>query len=272
MLVFRRVEYKRGTDIELYLSYKDGQFALPHKIPTRFAERCTAVGAALEIQSSPLPQSTLQNKKVFQDFGVWITRDDCTLRGGLKVPTVYGIAIDGSVVSAWGRLPEPSVIVRVGYHGTSLECWDSIRKSELRPSLGQMGHGVYLGSFWKACRFAARDQAYKWRDRGVLLRVLWEARGEELLVPRSIPCPCDTLCKGRPYEQRLISAHELVWTDSGWGTLQVGQLPSGKWITHNEEWVTAPANVLRLCEAVEIDKSSVSGEKYDPLQRNIECL
>jgi hypothetical protein len=145
----------------------------------------------------------------------------------------------------------------------------------LRPSFGQLGFGVYTGSFWKACRFAVRDQDYKLKVHPCVLRVLWKCNQTlELSFPSSSPCRCK-LCEGKSAEEARACGHELDWRSPlPWqsGFLVPSQLSNGRWITRNEEWVCAPAAVLRLQQVAFIDAASVEGPHYNPLQRDIRIL
>lgn len=191
--------------------------------------------------------------------GFWITRDDLTPRGGVR--SVFGIPLDDI---AW---PVSTSFVKVAYHGTALENIESIRKTSLRASFGQMGTGVYIGSFWKASRFAGRDQSYQFRKNPLVLRILC-LRENMISFPRLEECSCK-LCEEKSPEQKRAAGHTLHYMDTC-AELRLGQFSSGKWITQNEEWVIPQSFILRISEGVELKKESIARPHYDPLQRDIE--
>jgi hypothetical protein len=217
----------------------------------------------------------------FQENGLWITKDDYKSVGSVK-PTVFGITLHESIKWAfnviWEKYPTESPHkVFVGYHGTSLEAWKSISKeNHLRPSFGQLGHGVYVGSFWKACRFAGRDQDYKFRNHPIVLRVLLKCIPEkQLTFPRKEECTCKMFCEGQKKELVEACAHEYDWNtpqEYSYGFLKPTQMSDGKWITKNEEWIFPSHSIIRLAEAVELNKESIAKPDYDPWQRNIKIL
>lgn len=241
-------------DEELFLELREGKLVLPEKIPRRFLNRMTPEKHYFWIESMPHHDMPLRNHASLKD-GIWITRDDLTYRGGGI--TMFGVPIQEL------QWPFPKNNIRVAYHGTAKENMDSIRAHSLRPTFGQLGVGIYVGSFWKACRFAGRDQKYQLRDEPLVLRVLWE---EENIIsfPRREECTCE-ICANRSSEQRQACGHLLIH-DKTCGELRVGKYSTGKWITQNEEWVIP--RVLRISECMELDKNTLS-EVYDPLQRDI---
>lgn len=202
--------------------------------------------------------------------GFWITRDDTTERGGMRA--VFGIPLHPDVCSSFGMLggflsfPSP---VMVAYHGTSKANYASIQQHGLHATHGQLGKGLYIGSFWKACRFAGRDQTYTLRSDPIVLRILWT--GTIQVYPSSVACPC-SMCSAKPEEKRLTCDHLKVWNNFDAGQLRIGQYSDGKWITQNEEWCVAPSCILRLGEMVDIDPASISGPHYDPTQRTIRIV
>jgi hypothetical protein len=236
----------------------DGILKLPDMIPTKFIGRCQRFEHGYFIESSIHPDIPMRSKESFKN-GFWITQDDLTVRGGTR--TVFGVPLDDI---AW---PLESSNVKVSYHGTAAENLDSIRKTSLRETFGQMGTGVYVGSFWKACRFAGRDQSYQFRKNPLVLRILC-LRANMISFPRLEECTCE-LCELKTREQRRAAGHTLHFVDTC-AELRIGQFSTGKWITQNEEWVIPQSFILRISEGVELKTESLARPNYDPLQRNIE--
>jgi len=282
--VFRHNGY---WEVLIVLRGSTRRWEYPPSIPAKYASRIKAqstVGCWVESAAHAKPYYT--NCDLLQD-GMWVCKDDFEPRGGVA-PAVFGIPLPpspfGPELEQWKSGPE----VRVAYHGTSRENFESISSTGLRCTLGMLGEGVYLGSFWKACRFAARGQDYKERTYPTVVRVLWQCAEEDILkFPRKwIDGWC--LC-GKCYvnkEQREYCAHTYDWkADSKCpppkpyyaGPWKAGQLlpckyPSGKWVTQNEEWVLNPSCILSICQAVQLDMTTIARPHYDPLQRNIGIL
>lgn len=110
--------------------------------------------------------------------GVWVSAADLVPWGGVPGTdvsariTVFGVPVCTRAASSAKAMLQkldagipPHAGLRHGvvlYHGTHRAGFRGIRDSGFRlsPSLtGMLGPGVYLGSFWKAVRFASRDGA-----------------------------------------------------------------------------------------------------------------
>lgn len=284
VILYRRVPCQGGyVDTEVFVELRDGVLSFPRTLPDRFEGRVTATDLTfvLHTKSSPFQSPTIVSQAILASQGIWITEDDTLSRGGVE-PRVFGIPLDANVLSAWLVLPEEpskhgSWRVRVGYHGTDGAHMQSIqRENVLRPSLGQLGLGVYTGSFWKACRFAVRDQDYHFRNDPCVLRVLWLCdESKHLSFPTQTPCTCTQWCAKKTAEEARACAHELDWsTEVRWqsASLFPSQMSNGRWITHNEEWVCSPRAVERLQQIAFVNCESVDKPHYNPLQRSIQIL
>jgi len=283
-VLYRRVPCQHGyVDTEVFVVLQHGVFRFPTELPKRFEGRTqpTDLPFVLQVYSSPFEKPTLVTLDSLETQGIWITEDDTMRRGGVG-PRVFGLPLDTEVESAWLLLPlEPSKKtawrIRVGYHGTDGKSMTSIAETNvLRPSLGQLGFGVYTGSFWKACRFAVRDQDYNFKENPCVLRVLWLCNESKVLTfPRKSPCRCKQFCDGKTAEEAQACGHELDWrAEIPWqsASLVPSQLPSGRWITKNEEWVCPPSAVQRLQQVAFINTRTVEGPHYNPMQRDIQIL
>ena len=272
---------------------------LPNQMPPKYSDRILKnFKDVYWIQSLSHASSTRTNLNSLKK-GVWICEGDCQSFGGIQ-PTLFGILLHYEIQTAFTIYKDilvswstnSWVFSRVGYHGTSLENYEKICESGLKSSFGMLGTGVYLGSFWKACRFAVRDQEYKFRTNPSVLRVVWMCNDEDILTfPRKIMyCLCAE-CYMRP-EQRSFCGHTMDWTSEKifpektvsdrvegqgirfWaGHLKPCKFPnSSKYVTQNEEWVLNPSTIVRLAECVIVDVNSVSKPHYDPKQRDIKIL
>ena len=261
MYVLRRVPVRSGWDEQLLVVLRDGEWTLPPTLPTRYKDRAV-FDKEWHVKSESHGKTTRCGTVSFYN-GMWATRDDSTSLGGS--PTIFGRPIEFRVLHRLKALRHEGDEVRVAYHGTSGEAYKSIRKSSLNPTRGQLGIGVYVGSFWKACRFAARDQNYAWRAEPTVIRVLWTC--DSILTFPLEACTCDS-CFSKPPVKRSVCRHGWEWKRQA-GFLPVGQYDDGTWITRNEEWCIDPQSILQLAEAVVLDSATVNGPHYDPLQRDI---
>jgi hypothetical protein len=283
VILFRRVACKQDyVDTEVFVTMQGGVFDFPARIPKKYRGRTRSTDSPFvhEVLSTPFDTITPACRVSFEAHGMWITEDDTVPKGNVDA-RVFGIPLSSDVCAAWSAVPvEASKAgawrVRVGYHGTDVSALPSICTNSLKPSLGQLGFGVYVGSFWKACRFAVRDQDYSFRSNPVVVRVLWLCNTQKQLVfPQKSPCPCSTFCALKSEEKRRACGHELHWlTEERWqnGFLPPSQFSDGKWITRNEEWVMPTSALERLQQVVRINVESVNGPNYDPEQRNIEII
>lgn len=284
-ILFRRVPCRQGhVDTEILVVLRDKVLCLPTTVPSRFEPRATptSVPHVLEIASTPFDGPTIIRQDALASSGMWITQDDTSARGGVE-PRVFGIPLDTDVLSAWKAIPSESTTrpsswrVLVGYHGTDGQHMESIvRDNVLRPSLGQLGVGLYTGSFWKACRFAVRNQDYAFRENPCVLRVLWLCdTSRHLSFPTQNACSCKRWCAEKSPEEARACGHELDWsTELPWqsASLFPSRFSNGRWITQNEEWVCPPSAVERLQQIAFIDCESVDKPHYNPLQRSIQIL
>ena len=250
-------------------------FDLPDKIPERFQHRIQSSSQSRVLVSSlPHVKPVLSNTSSFEQCGIWLCAGDAEPRGGVPelgvaaISSVFGIPLTSRLIAALQTL---ACDVRVVYHGTGEENFASISLVGLYMTFGQLGTGVYLGSFWKACRFAGRDQDYKRRDSPLVLRVLVRTVSEVLYPRPGHACAC-VLCEKKSRDRAAACDHSKTWTGGSCGTLLLKRYEDGAWITKNEEWAYARADILRIAEAVRLDKETISGPHYDPLQRDIRIV
>ena len=164
----------------------------------------------------------------------------------------------------------------VMYHGTAGDNINSILVEGFKPTQGMLGHGVYFGSFWKACRFACRDQHYNFRDVGTVIRCVLPKQSYKL------PSPCGCIsCIENFHEtspRRLVCDHISSWKSLGLcgayapaavescGTKRDG---SSIYTLKNDEWCVDDKHCGEILDIKSVDMSTVDGPHYNPLQRNI---
>ena len=289
---------------ELFVILEKDVLVLPSELPDKYKSRIlsshsSCEGIVLFIDSLPHSSSTRTNQSLLKQ-GLWICEGDCEPQGGIS-PCVFGLPLSPHAYTAF-TLQKDILFqkagaelkkTRVAYHGTSYENYQGICAEGFKCTFGMLGTGVYLGSFWNACRFAARDQHYKFRENPCVLRIIWTCKDQDILnFPRKVMyCFCSE-CSLRP-EQRSFCGHTLDWQADAkvypkkvpidhvegqgiryWaGCLKPCKFPdSEKWVTHNEEWVLNPTCIIRLAECATLNLDSVEQTHYNPFQRNIKIL
>ena len=286
---------------ELLVFLENDVLVLPSVFPEKYKSRILSThgDSVVFLDSSAHSSSTRTNRNLLKQ-GIWICEGDCEPLGGVS-PSVFGIPLSLEACKAFSTHNEALVQrskvalkkTRIAYHGTSYENYLGICALGFKCTFGMLGTGVYLGSFWKACRFAARDQNYKFRETPSVLRVVWTCEDQDMLnFPRKIMyCFCGE-CYMRP-EQRSFCGHTMDWQDDAkvfpekvpvdrikgqgtryWaGSLKPCKFPdSDKWVTQNEEWVLNPTCIIRLAECATLNLDSVEQTHHNPLQRNIKIL
>lgn len=268
----------------------------PSAVPPRYLHRvyarteCRGAEVVL-VHSSVFPTPSLLDRESIARSGVWIVAADAIPAGEVREEgvvaqcSVFGLqlaesyeALAAVCSSVSAPRPQPNLVL---YHGSSSSNWTSIAAAGLRPSKGMLGMGVYLGSFWKATRFAARTQDYQLRDEGGSISRVYVFAPFLLAMPaRETPayfCPCDecaALIKhGSPasMERLAHTDHESRWAaDEACDGLFLEPrrcaTDTRRWIVRNAEWCVRP-RCLRVQNGARLDMQSVFAEHYDPLQR-----
>lgn len=150
--------------------------------------------------------------------------------------------------------------LRVMYHGTTRDAWNSIRNDGFRESgVGMLGKGVYMCNAIRAGRrYAARDPSYKHRlsIEGMLLRcVAYISLSMPIAVKTAdttqtyefpyeksdAKCPCD-VCKFDRTNRPIVSDHKTLWSVDSSGAVALPcpvtfDVPDGKMITRTPEWI-----------------------------------
>ena len=269
----------------------------PAAVPPRYLHRVYARTECrgmevLHVYSSVFKTPSLLDRVSIAQSGVWIVAADAipageVLEEGVAAKcSVFGLplaesfeAIAEVCSSVCAPRPQPNLVL---YHGSSSSNWMSIAATGLRPSKGMLGMGVYMGSFWKATRFAARTQEYQLREEGgCISRVYVFAASLHAMPARQTPayvCPCDecaTLMKhGSPasLERLAHTDHESRWAadetcDGLYLEPRRCETDARRWIVRNAEWCVRP-RCLSVQNGARLDMQSVFAERYDPLQRS----
>jgi hypothetical protein len=187
--------------------------------------------------------------------GIWLSKADAISYGNVP-PTAFGIKLSQPLIETLQTLASPFLVM---YHGTDETNFEMICQKKLLPTYGQLGYGVYVGSFWKACRFACRTQDYLFREKPLVFR-LYVRNIPTQKYPAKFPCARSDCID-----------HTKIWNRGRAGQLLIGQYSDGKWITKNEEWVFHPDDIF-LSDAARINLLTVDSPNYNPYQRNIKIV
>lgn len=190
------------------------------------------------------------------DGYVWSFKGDFLPTGGIpsQIPdsiTIYGLPIDPMVVnSSLIADLQPS---RILYHGGTQRAFKEIMATGFEESRdGQFGCGVYLGSYWKAKRFALASSDYKQlHPDPVIMRVR--------LIDPSFTNAADLPRTAEALQQwRRVSTSKTLYapTMEKPGTTQ--------FLVRNPEWCTSKDNVV-LLDAVKL--FAVDRYIHDPYDR-----
>jgi hypothetical protein len=139
------------------------------------------------------------------------------------------------------------------YHGTA-ECnVDTIKASGLQPHAGMLGFGVYLGTFWKATRYACLTQSYKPQSGSVFRVFAFPTNLIEL--PSTWKCDCGCLTPEIADHKGALK-HDIHLSQSH--LKRDGRVK-------NEEWVIKGKTYIQQC--ARINESTFPSPHYDPTFR-----
>lgn len=273
MIVYRVRKYKQKCWLEYLLVPFNSVLILPTDIPIRYVHRIISSKHNITEVKSAYSESHdhVSLKTILNGNGIWIVASDCLTRGK-DLPHFMNIPIDLKCADEIiyhsdqnNTYDNPLSL----YHGTADNLLNECIK-ELKPSFGMLGNAIYLGTFWKACRFATRDQKYIIRN-GSLLRYLVFSKNMIEYPKNDWKCECSK-CKNDSWAAH-ISDHLNMWSHTGDAVHASPCLGNGyrndgekKWALKNEEWaVNCP---ILLTHTADINLNTIEPH-YDPLQRNI---
>lgn len=240
---------------------------LPLEIPERYKNRIfKKENEIIQVKSSSKEILHISRNDILKGNGVWIVADDCTQRGGIgdveHSRQFFNIKIDDYAASKILLHSLKSNIYPISvYHGTESSSIKSILKTTINPSFGMLGTAVYVGTFWKAVRFACMSQDYKFRE-GSLLRIL--------AFPKKIidfpyvgwTCKCSK-CKYDKFAK--VADHEAVWKTMG----NVAHVTVCEGVK-NEEWALNCDFIIT--HYADVDSKSSPGLHHDPYFRKYKIL
>ena len=228
--------------------------------------------------SSAAPQSIQKRTAAdIQKDGFWAVYHDSVPKGGPigpSVAVVFGIPVAvrvhtmlyHGIVEAYKAVQDiwPDVSVEhdpwATYHGTAKSSMASIMKEGLKPSFGMLGHAVYLGTFWKAFRFATLTQDYQKRP-GAIIRILcfWTKKlGYRTRL--NDPCRCIKCgSRGSP-----LADHDGLWHKI-FGHVAVWAIPYVGGPIKNEEYACIDTRTLLMDS---VGYAAATTEHHEPFNRD----
>lgn len=260
-----------GRFLEVFVEYALDSFRLPSEVPPRFKSRCIQKRPGIfEITSEW--KLSLRKKETFQD-GVWIVESDAVPKGGLPelhVPylatyfdTRVCVDIPWTVLSEIANVNPWNAPV-VLYHGTAKETTKLIVKEGLKPSFGMFGTCVYLGTFWKAYRFASLSQTYSPRPGSILRCLSFHTRPVIRSLYTDPTCACQ-MCKGT----QTYSDHLETWTSFGDAVYFFPVKLNGTYVVKNMEVAVKDTSKLLLDTVCFVDPGP---SPYDPCDRSVRLV
>lgn len=268
MIIYRKRVIDSNTFYEYLVLFKNGLLVLPEELPERYKGRTMTLqyvyGIAMrEVDSTPFSEcEEFSMARLEKSSGIWIVRDDCVEKGHYTPDKIPGKAQYFSVpIDYMTRLniDQAALLMRdtgptVLYHGTELTNVESIRKEGLKSTLGMLGWGVYLGTFWKATRYACLTQDYKPQSGSVFRVFAFPTNIIELPSP-SWKCTCG--CSTPDIADHTLSLKNDIHVS------QSHLSKDGR--IKNEEWVIKGKTFLQQC--AKINEATFPSPHYDPTFR-----
>jgi len=277
--------------------------SLPEALPSRYLGRAASFTlpvyggvSCFQVTSLAAPESQhTTHAGLLSGAGVWVTHDDMTPRGGFAPAGLqplrhfFGVRIDESSALALSGV-DPTLRARARvlvppplslYHGTEESSCASIMGAGLRETFGMLGTGVYLGTFWKAARFACLTQDYQRRHHGCVLRVLAFVTSVRALPQSGWTCGC-VRCAGDACAA-TVSDHLGVWRQQGCDALHAlastdacgvrARDGAPRFLLRNEEWAVRRERLF-VTHTARVDEQSFFGARgvFDPLHRGTRIL
>ena len=218
------------------------------------------------VNSTPFEMEEFTNYKIKNSQGIWLLSNDVLKKGENKFQEIEGkrsffsleiCEKDAQLLELLlNKLNISLHFPMVCYHGTDSVFAEKIQKEGLKESWGMLGKAVYVGTFWKACRFACFDKEYH-EQQGKVFRVLSFAQTIQNFPMDPITlwkCPCSEDCN------KHCSDHLGIWQIMNDGAhVEIG---NEKGDLKNEEWAIKERFVF-VTSYAEIQPYS-----YSPFKRN----
>ena len=263
MIIFRKQIWQSVEYTEYLLSVVNSELVLPSRIPDKYLYRIQKSSKNItEVLSTPFDIA-----QHYKNNDVWIVANDCVAKGEFKPTNLAGISqfmgIQISKEACKLILDFDAGLTPLSlYHGTSETNKCKIVQDSLDETIGMLGNGTYLGTLWKARRFACFSQDYQ-KQQGVIFRVLAFANTIKTVPLQNWKCSC---C------QSIISDHFSKWKEEEYDGIhalackdQSGVCKDGsaKYLLRNEEYCFK-RSLLKCTHYIE---AFAKQNHYDPLER-----
>jgi hypothetical protein len=284
MIIFRETRLQEHTFIEYLLIFAAETLVNPCTIPDRYADRIEFISTigglpCCKVLSATSDLQIVNRKGLLAGNGIWVVSDDCTPRGGFEeVPDIRlfltfqiddvsarDILLVDKELSA--RLSKPLSL----YHGTDRDNVSSIVEHGISPSDGMMSRAIYLGTLWKAVRFAILGQNYKKRN-GSIFRVLSFPKSTAHFPRKGWMCECKK-CLDNQWARSIVDHHGLWQIEHDCAHVHATRAPETfadgrpKYLLKNDEWALSPKTACIATHCAQVEDSY--GEHYDPKLRNV---
>ena len=285
MIVFRESELDNKQFHEYLVVCENGILKNPDTLPSRYQSRIHSTQTIQDILCIKVLSLREKNVQLIthdafvKSLGQWIVADDCSARGSFEdIPnmiTFMTFKIDDETarqITAADFFLSRTISKPLSlYHGTKQCNVSNILKCGLLPSIGMMGNAIYLGTVWKASRFAALSQTYE-KQNGSIFRVLTFPISCVTFPRSSWQCSCEK-CQLNSWASAIVD-HCGLWqstydcahvkTTKGEGFFKDG---SQKYLIKNDEWAVISQTFPTHYAA--INTSSLFLPHYDPKFRDI---
>jgi len=258
----------------LFLPFTDDHLILklPNELPKRFENRIlnkkqTKYFTLFHVKSNAFENiEILSLKHIRESEGIWLCPNDVlkkseNLKEGIEGKrTFFSVEIDeesSKYLELFCNIQKISLDFPLClYHGTKFTkiTRQSILTNGLQETNGMLGCGVYLGTFWKACRFAGFTKDY-FNQEGEIYRVLCFPKLMETFPRIGWTCQC---C------QKNICDHAGLWRIIYDGVHVTSENEKGK--LKNDEWAMKDRYILctHTCNLQEYE--------YSPFKRNMKIV
>lgn len=245
---------------------------LPNELPKRFEHRILEQKQTKHFHSCLVKSNAFSNieilstNHIMESEGIWLCANDVLKKGGNITEgidgkrTFFSVDIDeesGKYLELFCHIHKISINFPLSlYHGTKFtkESRESIFTQGLQETNGMLGSAVYLGTFWKACRFAGFTKDY-FNQEGEIYRVLCFPKLLETFPRIGWICQC---C------QNNICDHAGLWRIIFDGVHVTSENEKGK--LKNDEWGMKDRYILstHVC--------NLQSYEYSPYKRNMKII
>jgi hypothetical protein len=273
-------------------------FSIPSKLPERYSKRIHNLIAHEQLNIFVV-HSTSDNAMNYVNLnslkkgnGIWVIENDFEKKGGFAnkvqgISQFMSLPIDDYSVK---KVKDAHTHLLVNYsnnnfikplslyHGTLLENIATIQKNGLQVSKkGMLGKAIYLGTFWKACRFSTKTQDYKDIENGCIIRTIVLTESIQVVPRKNYACKCVKCTElGSGAWGIEISDHNAEWKNTHEGIhAQVrdnNMCDEEKCVLRNEEWAFKEGVPLINTHYAQIDNQTAPKPHYDPFYRKTKII